>query len=117
MFKDTRVPFLVRQNRVIVGKQGEQDASAWAASIGYPRDVYNQSIRGWFIEGRIQLIYGPDNGPVPLLNGWLLCKLVSEHGKLYGAGLPRIFNGVIPENTRGIWAGLEEVYIQSPHIT
>lgn len=36
MFKDERVPFLVRQNRVIIGNEGQPDASAWAERLGFP---------------------------------------------------------------------------------
>lgn len=116
MFKDERVPFLVWKNRVIIGNEGQPDASAWAERLGFPRETYDTSIRGWMTNGRIQLLWGSEYKAVPVLNDWMLCQLLTEHSRRYGSHRPKIYNGVVPGRVNEFWDGLEEVAPTVSHI-
>lgn len=102
MDKKACVPFLVRQNRVIVSKVPVADFDSWVLSIGYSVQDCAQAIRGWFTADRVYIYQGLEYKPAPVLNDWLLAQLVVEHNRRFNTLSPRIYNGVSAKSGKGI---------------
>ena len=102
MDKKERVPFLVRQNRVIVSKTPVEDFDNWVLSIGYSVKDCAQAIRGWFTPDRVYIYQGLEYQPAPVLNDWLLAQLLVAHSQRFNTLGPRIYNGVSAKSGMGI---------------
>lgn len=111
-FTTNRTPFIVLHGDVLIKKvRDDRSCLEWVMGMGYSKEQWENAIRGYIMENRVQFFTGKDYGCVHIVNGEILKALKQYHGSIYGYLPTQFYNGVKVGEVGSVWQPISELKV------
>lgn len=93
-FVQERTPFIVMHGEVLFKREKDnRTCLEWARDMGYTKKQWEEAIRGYIMEDRVQFFTGDDYGCVVVVNDEIFNSVNTYHASIYGRMPAYYYNG------------------------
>ena len=109
-FKSKRIPFIYLNCKLMLNENpGNSTCLEWVTGMGYTKERWANSVRGYISADRVQFFTGEDYRPTPVIPSDIMPIIHAKCINLYGMPPKVVYNGVEVGEEGEFWEPIEDV--------